>query len=290
MYWHVLSPAICCMYMMSDTHTLSHHSTADEVWYWLKCALCAHLTSRPEGCSWPRELFSLYISALFCCHFNTGIQWCSCGSDFFETSYVRRKSNLHVEALFPESATQKWLFHMEGCFANTCIHLLQQHTRIDVVINECPYQAVLRPTYTILLWLGLHSWSFLTTVQVTFWLISDQQLCLSCVLWVESGAWDCLLYCSSSVPCFPSPLQLLPQSLAVASPVPCSCFPSPLLPQSLAFSVSCWCLYSLCSTLSHLLVDYVWGDSLEWCSQYWNLVTSMQSSIEQWLAYVYMYR
>ena len=53
---------------------------------------------------------------------------------------------------------------------------------------------------------------------------------------------------ASPVPCscFPSPLQLLPQSLAVASPVPCSCFPSPLqlLPQSLTSLVPCSCFPS----------------------------------------------
>ena len=50
----------------SAAHALvhvGHHSAADEAWYW-SCTLGDCLTSRPKGCSWPRELWFLIYSCM----------------------------------------------------------------------------------------------------------------------------------------------------------------------------------------------------------------------------------
>ena len=48
-----------CEYIHMYMH-VGHPSAADLAWYW-SCTLGGCLTSRPKGCSWPRELwFSIY--------------------------------------------------------------------------------------------------------------------------------------------------------------------------------------------------------------------------------------
>ena len=76
-YLHVHSH-LCCTCMTCDTHTPSHPSAADEAWYWqnTSCTLGDCLTSRPEGCSQPRELwFSIYIHICALCSYYTIFCW-----------------------------------------------------------------------------------------------------------------------------------------------------------------------------------------------------------------------
>ena len=51
-----------CEYIHMYMH-VGHSSAADEAWYW-PCTLGDCLTSRPKGCSWPRELWSSIYSCM----------------------------------------------------------------------------------------------------------------------------------------------------------------------------------------------------------------------------------